>query len=199
MISIYNLMLHEKGNVPTGAYSAGLHPWFADHYSPQEINLILEQIAGDQNLIALGETGLDKICSIPMQVQQEIFEIHLKKAVEYNKPVVLHCVKAWEELIEMTSGFPNAKILHGYNGTTELTKRLLNHNFLFSIGTAILNPKAKIQIAIRIIPISSLFCETDTYEIPIHDIYAAIGRNISVKEEQLIEDVFANYSRLCCS
>jgi TatD DNase family protein len=191
-------MLHERVDPPIGRYSVGLHPWFADHYSPQEINVILEEFAGDQNMIALGETGLDKSCHIPMQIQQDIFEIHLKNAAKQNKPVVLHCVKAWEEIIEQTSHFSMTKVLHGYNGSAELTKRLLNHNFLFSIGTAILNPKAKIQSAIQTIPVSSLFCETDTFELHIEEIYTALSDKIHENKVKFKEAVFANFSILLC-
>jgi TatD DNase family protein len=196
VISVYNLLLHEKAIVPTDEYSAGLHPWFADQFSPQEINSILEQLSDDQNLIAFGETGLDKGCKTPLQVQQDIFEIHLIKAIEKNKPVVLHCVKAWEELIELTSGFRLTKVLHGYSGSLELTRRLLDHNFSFSIGTAILNPKAKIQSAIQNIPITSLFCETDSSEILIQDIYAGLSKILHIQIEDLIETVFDNFRRL---
>lgn len=196
VVSVYNLMLHEKVHTPTGKYSAGLHPWFADYYSCMEISIILEECACDNHLIAFGETGLDKSCQVPLQVQQDIFEIHLKKAVEKSKPVVLHCVRAWDEIIEQTSGFPGAKVLHGYNGTVELTKRLLNHNFLFSIGTAIINPTSKINRSLLFIPVKSIFCETDTSKYSIQNIYASVSDKLNMNDGELRKVVFANFNRL---
>jgi TatD DNase family protein len=129
-------------------------------------------------------------------LQQDVFELHLKKAVEHGKPLILHCVKAWDELIEISSWYPVVKILHGYNGSPQLTDRLLKHGFLFSIGQGILNADSKIQKSLQLIPISSIFCETDTSDVFIQNIYTGLSASLKISTEDLRETIFHNFTRL---
>ena len=196
VISVYNLLLHEKHGIPGIPFSAGLHPWYALELSQEILSRELDSCAASPNLIAFGETGLDKVCDVPIQLQQDVFELHLKKAVEHCKPLILHCVKAWDEIIEIAAGFPVIKILHGYNGSAQLTVRLLKLGFNFSIGKAILNPDAKIHQAIPMIPLSSLFCETDDSDVSIQIVYAGMGASLKLGEEALREAIFNNFTKL---
>ena len=196
VISVYNRLLHEDASIPDLPFSAGLHPWYADQLSPEALSETLDQCATSTNLIAFGEAGLDKVCKIPIQIQLDVFELHLKKAVEQSLPVILHCVKAWDELIEISDNYQTIKISHGYNGGIELTKRLLRQGFLFSIGKGILNPASKIHKSIRLIPISSMFCETDNSAISIQTIYNEVSTSLLMKEEDLKKRIFENYNRL---
>ena len=85
VITIYNQLLHEDAGIPKQLYSAGLHPWYADKLPAAELSRILDLHGNNSNLVALGETGLDKVCKIPIQLQQDIFELQLNKAVILSK------------------------------------------------------------------------------------------------------------------
>jgi len=196
VLPVYNLMLNDICTPPTGLFSAGLHPWHADQLSPEELSLQLDQLLTNTNMVAIGETGLDKVCAIPFQLQQDIFNLHLEKAAKNNQPVVIHCVKAWEELIEITDGYHLTRILHGYSGSMELTKRLLAKGFCFSVGKEILNPSSKIQRSIQAIPLTSIFCETDDSAISIQAIYEGVGTALKIKTEELRVALFDNFVRL---
>ena len=195
VISVYNLLLNETSDIPEGPFSAGLHPWHADQLPPELLGSKLDQLAKNSQLLAFGETGLDTACGVPLRLQQEVFELHLRKASEYKKPVVIHCVKAWEEVIEITSNYQVIKILHGYNGSPELTVRLVKSGFSFSIGKAIMNPASKIHSSVGLIPTASLFCETDASDISIQMIYRMISAELHLREEELRNIIFGNYSR----
>ena len=195
-IIVYNRLLHEVTDIPDLPFSAGLHPWYADQLSLEVLSMTLDQNASSPNLIAFGETGLDKVCSIPLQIQLDVFELHLKKAVERRYPVILHCVKAWDELIEISSNYQTIKILHGYNGSIELTKRLLQQEFLFSIGQGILIPTSKIHSAIQLIPCNSIFCETDNSAISIETIYQGVCTALQMKDGDLRSKIFENFTNL---
>ena len=147
-------------------------------------------------MVALGEIGLDKVCTIPFQRQQDIFKLQLELAANNHMPVVLHCVKAWDELIEITSGFQHTMIVHGYTGSVELTQRLLEKGFSFSVGKAILDSRSKIQRSIQAIPLTSLFCETDDGDISIQAIYEGVSAALKIKCGELREAIFANYKCL---
>ncbi|MCK9411162.1 MAG: TatD family hydrolase [Prolixibacteraceae bacterium] len=196
VITVYNQLLHEETDIPKQLYSAGLHPWHADKLSAAELSRILDLHGSSSNLVALGETGLDKVCKIPIQLQQDIFELHLNKAVILCKPVIIHCVKAWEELLEITRHYHIPMILHGYNGSDQLTANLVKRGFYFSVGTMILNPNSRICHAINHIPISSIFCETDDSDLPVQSIYKAVGGYLKMKETDFKRAVIENFVRL---
>ncbi len=196
VITIFNKLLNEVDDSPSLLFSAGLHPWNADQLSLEALSFSLDQYAVCEKLVAFGETGLDKVCKIPMLIQQDVFELHLKKGVEYNKPLILHCVKAWDELIEISANYSTIKILHGFNGSIQLTARLIKNGFYFSIGKAILDPSSKIQSALHRIPLSSLFCETDTSDISIQAIYHGISQRLNLTEKELRNIIYDNFVRL---
>lgn len=196
VISVYNLLLNQTSDIPAGPFSAGLHPWHADLLTSELLSNKLDQLVKYNQMLAFGETGLDTLCGVPLPLQQEMFELHLQKAIAYKKPLIIHCVKAWEEVIDMTSNYQVIKILHGYNGSPELTGRLVKAGFCFSVGKAIMNPASKIHSSISLIPTDSLFCETDTSDISIQMIYRIISEGLHLKEEQLKKIIFGNYSQL---
>jgi TatD DNase family protein len=196
VISVYNLLIHETEERHNSPFSAGLHPWYADQLSTTELVRRLDLCASNPNLLAFGETGLDKSCNVSFQLQKQVFEIHLEKAVEHNKPVVIHCVKAWEELIRIAANYPIIKVLHGYNGSPQMTERLVHNGFRFSIGKRILDPGSKIQTAIHLIPLPLLFCETDTSDISISIIYTKVSSLLHIPLESLKSIIFENYSTL---
>jgi TatD DNase family protein len=195
VVSVYNLMLDKTSDLPEFPFSAGLHPWYAAQLSLEKLSFALDLCASNLHLNAFGETGLDKACNIPFRLQLDVFELHLKKATEHSKPLILHCVKAWDELIEIVAKYPVIKILHGYTGSEELTNRLVKKGFYFSVGEAILKPDSKIGRSIQMIPTSALFLETDTSKFPIQDIYHAAAIALHIGEQELRGCIFENFLR----
>jgi len=189
-------MLNETTDLPSNPFSAGLHPWYADQLSHETLSARLNECLVSPDLVAIGETGLDKVCKTPMDLQKDIFEFQLKIASENRKPVIIHCVKAWDELVEISSNYKSVKILHGYNGGVQLTERLLKHGFYFSIGEAILNTGSKVFSAVNLIPHTSLFCETDASEIGIEQIYQVLCGILQLQDEDLRKIMFDNYTRI---
>ena len=196
VIGVYNLMLNEPSNIPSHPFSAGLHPWHADQLSIGELTLRLKECLLNPDLVAIGETGLDKACKVPMELQMDVFECQLRIASENKKPVIIHCVKAWEEVIKISSKYKSIKILHGFNESIQLTKRLINKGFYFSIGKAILNPETRINSSIHLIPGTSLFCETDASKIEIERIYQALCEILQLRDQDLRKIIFDNLVRL---
>jgi TatD DNase family protein len=196
IITVYNQLLHEDTGIPKQFYSAGLHPWYADKLTAAELSRVLDLHGNSSNLIALGETGLYNVCKIPIQLQQDIFELQLNKAVILSKPVIIHCVKAWEELLEITRHYHIPMILHGYNGSDQLTANLVKRGFFFSIGPVILNPASRISHAIHQIPLSSIFCETDESDEAIQSVYHAISGYLKMNETDFRRTIIENFVKL---
>ena len=152
-------------------FTAGIHPWQAEIFKPEEIKTMLERLKGQSGLIAVGETGLDKKCKIDFNLQKKVFELHLDFAIINQRPLIIHCVNAIDEMLYYAKRSDVPFIFHGYNANTELTKQLLRHGFYFSIGKAIIKDNSKLRKALQIIPATSLFFETDDDAIDIREIY----------------------------
>ena len=118
---------------PEIAYAVGIHPWQA---ASNNALPILYELAQQPNVFAIGETGLDKRCATPFDRQEELFRVHIQLAEAMNKPLIIHCVKAWEQLLHMhkTSGRRIAWIIHGFTGNKTLAGQLLRAGFYLSFG-----------------------------------------------------------------
>lgn len=103
-------------------YSIGIHPWYIKE---NEIDLelkIIEEKLHTQNCLAIGECGLDKRIEIPLEQQITVFEKQLALAEKYKKPVVIHCVAAFQEVtaIKKKLKISVPMIIHGFQKTNSL-------------------------------------------------------------------------------
>lgn len=194
-VSVYNLLL-PNCIVPSNVLiSAGLHPWHADKIDQRDLALILEKLGSDQRLMALGETGLDKKSTVSIEIQKEVFEFQMKWAIKLHKPLVIHCHRAWDEMILLTNRFPFQKIVHGFHESLELTTRLVKEKFHFSIGAAILNDASRLNQSIHGIPLDQLHFETDESTLPIEHIYSKAAEVLKINLIDLKAIIYQNFLR----
>jgi TatD DNase family protein len=170
--------------------SLGLHPWFVQSSSWEN----LKALANLSQVVAIGECGLDRNIDLPLEVQTSIFKRHIKLAEELQKPLVIHCVRAFAELIALKKNTRSSIpwIIHGFNKKEEVFQQLLNHDFYFSFGAAILSDRSPVIKAIATIPNGRFLLETDDRtDITIEQIYdrAATLRQVPLEilQTQLIE------------
>ena len=115
----------------------GIHPWFLDSAAWRRDMRLLEEFLHRFPKAGVGETGLDKCRrGIPdMKVQKDALRVHLDMAAQMNRPVALHCCRAWGSLAEMLREYPRLKaILHGWNGALNPASDLPSEDWLLSIG-----------------------------------------------------------------
>lgn len=152
----------ESGSALVG--SIGVHPWFSELAENSHIQL-LEKLLIDHPELHLGETGLDFARQESQEMQKKYFEIQMKLAVKLNRIVTIHCVKAWNDCIEILkkTGTPDRGVLfHAFRGSPEIVRELLKYNAYFSFGTRELNRCSLAQIdAVKIIPENRLLVESD--------------------------------------
>lgn len=118
-----------------GLLSVGIHPWNADKASA-EIRLRLEQWLDDVRVKAVGEIGFDRLRGPEMAVQREVFDWQAKLAASHNKPVVIHCVRAYDILLQCAKSRPREEqwIVHGFRGNPILAEQLLTACIDLSFG-----------------------------------------------------------------
>lgn len=174
--------------------SLGLHPWFIKSSSWEDAWKNLEDLASLSQVVAIGECGLDRNIDLPLEIQTDIFKRHIELAEDLQKPLVIHCVRAFSELIVLKKNIKSSIpwIIHGFNKKSEVFQQLLKHDFYFSFGAAILSDRSPVINAIATIPDGKFLLETDDrIDITIEQIYdrAAALRQISVEtlQTQLVE------------
>lgn len=170
-------------------YSIGIHPWYiAEERLEEDLMTIKSKIVMD-SCLAIGECGLDKRIEIPMALQQAVFEKQLLLAQQHNKPVVIHCVAAFQELIEIKNklNITIPIIIHGFSKNAQLAKQLLQNGFYLSFGKYLIK-NSELESVFTSIPNDRFFLETDTTEQTIEQVYALAAKykNISVLELQRI-------------
>lgn len=174
-------------------FSVGIHPWDAD----LQISLLeLEKIIQHQNCLAIGECGLDKLIDIDIEIQKKGFISQLDLAVKYQKPVIIHCVKAFDELIETCKSYQTKipMIIHGYNKSSQLAKQLIDKGFYLSLHPSIGN---KLDFDFSVIPVQKLFLETDNNDIIfIEDVYQNAAKCFGLTIDDLKEKIYTNFTTL---
>ncbi len=181
VFEVVNRYPYEAIDVP--CYTTGIHPWYIDVDKRDEHLSIIEQRLQDRACLALGECGLDKRIEIPLEVQAEIFEKQLLLAKKYKKPVILHLVAAFQELVEIKKKLDVdvPMVVHGFSKNAQVAGQLLDNGFYLSFGKYLLrNPQLSSVFAG--VPDDRFFLETDTIEEGITEVYAkaALARNMNI-------------------
>lgn len=141
---------------PSCLYSMGIHPWDAAD-TPQPDFEQLKQLCADQRIVAIGECGLDRLCDAPLQQQADIFRRQISISEQLQKPLIIHCVRAFDLLLAIHRETRPAQpwIIHGFRQKPALALQLLDRGLHLSLG-----PRFNPQTA-RFIPASRLLLETD--------------------------------------
>ena len=180
----------------TKLISVGLHPWYAKLDTLETQMRYLRVVARQKNVKLIGECGLDKLRGEPIDVQIEILTQQILLAEKLNKPLILHCVKAFSELISLKDKL-NVKvpmIIHGFNKNKELGKQLLAKGFILSFGAGILKPNSSVAQLLQ--ETDHFFLETDDSDISIEEIYSYAANLKKCSVEVLKARIFADWEKL---
>ncbi|SEA29888.1 TatD DNase family protein [Flavobacterium gillisiae] len=175
-------------------YSIGIHPWYIVEDRVETDLAIIESKLQEKNCLAVGECGLDKRIEIPLELQQLVFEKQLLLAQKYNKAVVIHCVAAFQEVIDTKKrlNISVPMIIHGYSKNTQLAKQLLDNGFYISFGKYLLrNPE--LESVFTSIPNNRFFLETDTVEENIDAVYNLAAKYKGVNLEEIQKQISSNF------
>ncbi len=176
--------------------SLGIHPW---HVHKTNIDWALAQIEKNHaQIIAIGECGLDRVIQTPIELQLTTFHQQIELAIQFNLPVIVHCVKAYSDFAAIAKQYPNVKfVLHGFSGNEESLQMLLNFkNVYFSVGKYLFNPTMNASLVIGKIPLNYLFLETDTSKYLISEIYQKAVQILEIEETVLKNQIFDNFANL---
>ena len=164
--------------------SVGLHPWRTDAYWQRWMPHLTE-LAMMNNVFALGECGLDKMRGADMDVQMAAMRAQMEIAEEADKPIVVHCVKAFGQLLTLRKeaeqrhskrGKLQPWVIHGFRGKPELAKQLMAKGIRISLGH-----QYNIETLHYLFSCNSPFyLETDDCPISIEDVYLQASHHLGV-------------------
>lgn len=186
---ILDIHTHNAQTCAQTIETVGIHPWHAANCNLAEVELHA------QSADAIGEIGLDYACEVPREVQMAVFRAQLTIAEQLEKPIILHCVRAFEDVIKIVGEYRlKAVIFHGFIGPKEQAQRAVAQGYYLSFGERTFRSPKTIE-ALRITPLSHLFVESDESTIPIEEIYSKIAnlRNVSISE--LTKVTMTNFHR----
>lgn len=180
-------------------YSVGLHPWnIGTKDENNEALQLVEEALEFDHVIFVGEVGLDKICGGDFKEQLRVFEAQAVIAEEYEYPLIIHCVKALNEVVELRKKMNPVMpwILHGYNGSIETTKQIENKGFLFSFGRNLFRDNSKAVESFKYLPLDKVFFETDESESEVETIYMRAASLKEMPVALLKEAVWSNFNQI---
>lgn len=139
---------------PGRLYSVGWHPWWP---APADMEWV-ERMAVEPAVVMIGECGIDRVrSSFSLREQEELTRLHGLLAERTGKPLILHVVRAWQEIIALRRELRPVQpwIIHGFRGKPQLASDLLRAGFHISLGP-VYNPAT-----LAVIPSDRLLRETD--------------------------------------
>jgi TatD DNase family protein len=142
----------------------GVHPWHVAQATAgweDQLNRHLDAMPS-----AVGEIGIDRwIEPRDEMLQERVFRRQLAIARERRLPVMIHCLRAWDWLMQILASeppLPAGMLIHAYGGSVEMIPRLSKRGALFSFTGATFEPRRqKLRDALRAVPRDRLLAETD--------------------------------------
>ena len=193
-----SLMAHEEkfpSDIPGIAFTYGIHPWFLNEENHKHLLTSVQKSAGLPEVIAIGEAGFDRLRGPAMKLQHLAFEEQIKISEELRKPVVIHCVRAWDELLSVQKKLrPKMPwLVHGFRGNVVLADQLLSKGMYLSFWFDFaLRPES--GELLRHLPTDRIFLETDGADVDIRTIYNKVAADLEISVDELKAKILINFN-----
>lgn len=194
-----SLMAHEDKlpeDKPGVLYTYGIHPWFLSEENEKQFISSVENVVTLPGVIAIGEAGFDRMRGPSIDLQRTVFEKQVIISEKLNMPVVVHCVRAWEELLSVKKKLKPKMpwLVHGFRGNVELASQLLSKGFYLSLWfDFVLRPES--GNLLRQIPADRIFLETDGAEVDIRTIYNKVANDLNMTVDSLKLIILKNFNK----
>ena len=194
-----SLMAHEEKmpeDKPGVSYTYGIHPWFLTEKNHNQLISSVKNTIRLPGIIAIGEAGFDKLKGPSTELQRTVFEEQVIISEVFKKPVVIHCVKAWDELLSVQKKLKPKMpwLVHGFRGNVELATQLLSKGMYLSFwfGFALRPESGKL---LRQLPADRIFLETDGADVDIRAIYSKVATDLNIIVDALKLIILKNFNK----
>jgi TatD DNase family protein len=142
----------------------GVHPWHAHTVTSGWVKRLKTLLVKFPHS-SIGECGLDTWITHPsLEIQRPVFIEQLRLARELERPVTIHCLKAWGALFDCFAEAPPPSrfLMHSFGGSMEVAQRLIPLGAYFSFSGHFLHPrKSAVLEVFRQLPLERILLETD--------------------------------------
>lgn len=179
--------------LPSNRYhSIGIHPWKADVLSVEN-NIELLRNNLNENTLAIGECGVDGLKGPDFSIQIPVFEKQILLAEELQLPLIIHCVKGWNELLQLRKKHEPLQpwVFHGF-AKFGIVEQVIQSGMMISLGAGILHHPKALELVMSI-PDEQLLLETDDKEIEIKQVYERVAELKKISLQQLNELITTNF------
>lgn len=174
-------------------FSLSAHPWHLDTYNSVEFEHKLQALMDNPLFMAVGECGLDKNTAFNPDFQISVLNEQYKFAEKSGRPMVIHCVRSFELLLQWQKGKHVKMLVHGFNRKIELLSELIKAGFYLSFGAALFEDKTSLNEALAECLPDRLFLETDDQEkYSIEDIYTKAASILKIDVDKLQLQILEN-------
>lgn len=147
----------------------GIHPHNAEEWN-DALEEKLKQLLLRRKVLAVGEIGLDYYRDIsPRDIQRDVFRRQIGIAIYFNKPIVVHCRDAFDDVIKILREEGASEvggIFHAFSGGDLEAEAVLGLGFLIGIGGPLTYKNSRLpEVAVRL-PSSAFVLETDCPYLP---------------------------------
>ncbi|HLN20293.1 MAG TPA: TatD family hydrolase [Bacteroidales bacterium] len=193
------LMAHEDRlpeETQGAAFTYGIHPWFLTKENSKRQLELVKEITAEPGIVAIGEAGFDKLKGPSIELQSEIFNEQVKISEELHKPLIIHCVRAWDEVLDAAKKLKPKMpwMIHGYRGKIRQAEQLISKGFWLSVWFDFaLRPES--SELMKDIPADRFFLETDGADVSIKSIYEKVAADKGIVVDELKALLFSNYMK----
>lgn len=177
--------------------SLGIHPWKIKDIDIEESFVLLNQLISkyQSKLLAIGECGLDKNIDTPLNIQLDIFKRHIALSEQLNIPLIIHCVKAFNEIIELKKEInPTQKwIIHDFRKNENIAHQLTQHGIYLSLSPSIFKVKKE---TLNQYPLQYLLFETDDTSFDVNEVFSYFASVKNISDNDLEEVINRNIKQV---
>ena len=190
---IENLYKNFDQDIKGKKVSMGLHPWYLDAGNLEKELASLTYNADRPEVLAIGECGLDKLCATDWALQLEAFRKQITLAHALGKPMIIHCVKAHNEVLAQLKGVQVPVIFHGINNKLSIIQPVIDRGFYLSFGKSLLGINEATLHTFKSTPLEQVFLETDDADVDIKEIYKSASRIKNISEKEILLQLEKNF------
>ena len=181
-----------------GFFSYGYHPWHLDQDSDELCSL--HDLISSSKCLAIGETGIDRVnLSYSLKEQLSSFHKHIELSEQIQKPLIIHCVKGYSELLEAYKRYSPTQswIIHDFNHNKDFLNAIRTKRIYISLGRNFFERKnSKVNKATKDIELEKLFFETDEMNIEIYEVYKKFCDNTELEMKELKKNIKTNFEKV---
>jgi TatD DNase family protein len=194
VLFIENLYKNFDQNLQGRMVSMGLHPWYLNAATLEEELESLRSNMSRPEVLAVGECGLDRLSDTNWELQLQAFQKQIDLAEEVNKPLIIHCVKAFNDVLALVK---NVKVIfHGINNKLSIIQPVIDAGYYLSFGKSLLGFNEAILNTFRETPLEQVFLETDDADVDIKEIYKSAARIKDISEKEIVLQIEKNFLKL---